>query len=87
MIVPETSNSSYSDEEIKNQIKVRKEAAWKQARREYMILNRQYKDLKKCILEAEEDDEDELETFHEIMFLNLVYQELCTRKMIYLKIM
>jgi len=87
IIVPDKNTYSYSDEELKTQIKVRKEAAWKQVRQEYIILDRQYKDLKKCILEAKENDEDELDIFYEMMFLNLVYQELCTRKMIYLKIM
>lgn len=87
IIVPERNPHSYSEAELKIEIERRKHDVWKQAIDKYAKLLYQYEDLKKCISEAEEDDEDDLELFNEMMCLNLINQELYTSQMIYLKMM
>lgn len=84
----ENNNSSFSEEELENEIKYRKQHAWEKVRREYKKLIFESKILKKNIIEAKDNgDNDELEIFNEKMFMNLVNQELYTRQMIYLKLM
>lgn len=49
----------YSNEDLKEQIKRRKEFAIRDAKRKFMDLERKYKDIKKYVLEPADDEDDE----------------------------
>ena len=60
----------YSDEDLKEQIKNRREHAIRDAKKKFMELERKYKELQQYIMSLDEDDDDyyeEYELYHNMM--------------------
>ena len=75
----------YSDEELAEQIKIRKEFAIRDAKKKFMKLEKQYKELQQYIMSLDEDDDDyyaEYEMYHNMMEENFFEQSVLTRKLI-----
>jgi predicted RNase H-like nuclease (RuvC/YqgF family) len=78
----------YSDEDLKEQIRKRKENAIRDAKKQFTDLERKYKELHQCIQELDEelDEEDdhyyEYEIYHTMMEENFFEQSVLTRKLI-----
>lgn len=75
----------YSDEALKKQIRKRKENAIRDAKKQFMDLERKYKELHQSIQELDEEDDhyyDEYEIFHTMMEENFFEQSNLTRKLI-----
>lgn len=75
----------YSEEALEEQIRKRKENAIRDAKKQFMKLEKQYKELHQCIQELDEEDDhydDEYEIFHNMMEENFFEQSVLTRKLI-----
>lgn len=75
----------YSDEDLEEQIRKRKENAIRDAKKQFMDLEKKYKELHQCIQELDEEDEhyyDEYEIFHTMVEENFFEQSVLTRKLI-----
>jgi predicted transcriptional regulator len=78
---------SYSDEDLKEQIRKRKENAIRDAKKRFIKLEKQYKELHQCIQELDEEDDHydyEYEIYHTMMEENFFEQSVLTRKLIVL---
>jgi len=76
---------SYSDEDLKDQIQKRKENAIHEAKKRFINLEKQYKELNQYIQELDEEDDhyyDEYELYHTMMEENFFEQSVLTRKLI-----
>jgi hypothetical protein len=75
----------YSDEDLKEQIRKRKENAIRDAKKQFTDLERKYKELQQCIQELDEEDDHyyyEYELYHTMMEENFFEQSVLTRKLI-----
>lgn len=75
----------YSDEDLEEQIRKRKENAIRDAKKQIMDLERKYKELHQCIQELDEEDDhyyDEYEIFHTMVEENCFEQSVLTIKLI-----
>ena len=60
----------YSDEDLKEQIQRRRERAIRDAKKRFLELERQYKELQKYVQELDENDEDDLPEYE--MYVNMI---------------
>ena len=60
----------YSDEDLKEQIQRRRERAIRDAKKRFLELERQYKELQKYVQELDENDEDDLPEYD--MYVNMI---------------
>lgn len=75
----------YSDEDLEEQIKRRKEFAICEAKKKFMKLEKQYKELQEYIMSLDEEDDDyfdEYEMYVGMMEENFFEQSNLTRKLI-----
>ena len=75
----------YSEEDLEEQIKNRRDYAIRNAKKKFMELERQYKELQQYIMSLDEDDDDyydEYELYHTMMEENFFEQSVLTRKLI-----
>ena len=75
----------YSEEALEEQIQKRKEYAIRDAKKQFMKLEKQYKELHQYIMSLNEDDDDyyaEYEMYHDMMEENFFEQSVLTRKLI-----
>ena len=75
----------YSDEDLKEQIRKRKENAIRDAKKQFTDLEKKYKELHQCIQELDEEDDDyydEYELYHNMMEENFFEQSVLTRKLL-----
>ena len=75
----------YSEEDLAEQIQKRKDHAIRFAKKRFMELERQYKELQQYIMALDEDDDDyydEYEMYHAMMEENFFEQSVLTRKLI-----
>jgi thiamine kinase-like enzyme len=75
----------YSDEDLEKQITRRKEFAIHEAKKRFIKLEKQYKELQEYIQELDEEDDhyyDEYELYHTMMEENFFEQSVLTRKLI-----
>ena len=75
----------YSDEDLAEQIQKRKEFAIREAKKRFINLEKQYKELQEYIMSLDEDDDDyydEYELYHTMMEENFFEQNALTRKLL-----
>jgi len=75
----------YSDEDLKEQIRKRKENAIRDAKKQFTDLEKKYKELHQYIQELDEEDDDyydEYELYHTMMEENFFEQSVLTRKLL-----
>ena len=75
----------YSEEAVEEQIQKRRENAIRHAKKKFLELERQYKELQEYIMSLDEDDDDyyeEYELYHTMMEENFFEQSVLTRKLI-----
>ena len=75
----------YSDEDLEEQIRKRKENAIRDAKKQFTDLEKKYKELHQYIQELDEEDDhyyDEYELYHTMMEENFFEQSVLTRKLI-----
>ena len=75
----------YSDEDLKEQIRKRKENAIRDAKKQFTNLEKKYKELHQYIQELDEEDDDyydEYELYHTMMEENFFEQSVLTRKLL-----
>ena len=75
----------YSEEALEEQIRKRKENAIRDAKKQFMKLEKQYEELHQYIMSLDEDDDDyyaEYEMYHDMMEENFFEQSVLTRKLI-----
>ena len=75
----------YSDEDLKEQIRKRKEFAIHEAKKRFIKLEKQYKELQEYIMSLDEEDDDyydEYELYHNMMEENFFEQSVLTRKLL-----
>ena len=75
----------YSEEALEEQIQKRKEYAIREAKKKFMKLEKQYKELQQYIMSLDEDDDDyyaEYEMYHDMMEENFFEQSVLTRKLV-----
>jgi len=75
----------YSDEDLAEQITRRKEFAIREAKKRFINLEKQYKELQEYIMSLDEEDDDyyeEYELYHTMMEENFFEQSVLTRKLL-----
>jgi 2-phosphoglycerate kinase len=75
----------YSEEDLKEQIQKRREYAIREAKKRFINLEKQYKELQEYIMSLDEEDDDyydEYEMYHNMMEENFFEQSALTRKLI-----
>lgn len=75
----------YSEEDLEEQIKNRRDYAIRHTKKKFMELERQYKELQQYIMSLDEDDDDyydEYELYRNMMEENFFEQSALTRKLI-----
>jgi hypothetical protein len=76
---------SYSDEDLEEQIQKRKEFAIHEAKKRFIKLEKQYKELQEYIMSLDEEDDDyydDYELYHTMMEENFFEQSVLTRKLL-----
>jgi hypothetical protein len=80
-----TERVMYSNEDLEEQITRRKEIAILEAKKRFITLEKQYKELQEYIMSLDEEDDDysdEYELYHTMMEENFSEQSVLTRKLI-----
>jgi hypothetical protein len=75
----------YSNEDLAEQITRRKEFAIREAKKRFINLEKQYKELQEYIMSLDEEDDDyydEYELYHTTMEENFFEQSVLTRKLL-----
>jgi len=75
----------YSNEDLAEQITRRKEFAIREAKKRFINLEKQYKELQEYIMSLDEEDDDyydEYEMYHTMMEENFFEQSVLTRKLL-----
>ena len=75
----------YSDEDLAEQITRRKEFAIREAKKRFINMEKQYKELQEHIMSLDEEDDDyyeEYELYHTMMEENFFEQSVLTRKLL-----
>jgi len=76
---------SYSGEDLEEQIQKRKEFAIHEAKKRFIKLEKQYKELQEYIMSLDEEDDDyydDYELYHTMMEENFFEQGVLTRKLL-----